>query len=233
MHDPSTVIVLCALLAMTGCDQRARSATRNEATVAGGAAKRTRALPAPRRDGGMGLDSVLEQRRSIRKFASRALTDAELGQLLWAGQGITSPHGYRTAPSAGALYPLTLEVADAGGLWRYQPKSHSLALVARGDRRSRIADAALRQAPLYAAPVIIAVIGRPAVTEPRYGGRARRFVAIEAGHAAQNILLEAVALRLGAVPIGGYDDAKVGAALSLQKGDVPLYLIAVGTAQGP
>ncbi len=194
----------------------------------GGAAAGVRALPAPERDGGMGLDSVLERRRSVRAFTSRALDDAELGQLLWAGQGTTSPSGYRTAPSAGALFPLTLLVADASGLWRYDPSAHSLVLISARDCRARIAEAALGQAPLYQAAVIIAVIGRPAVTASRYGGRAERFVTLEAGHAAQNILLEATALGLGAVPVGGYEDARVAAALALASGQVPLYLIAVG-----
>ena len=65
-------------------------------------------LPAPARSGHMSLEEALARRRSVREFSNKPLSDQDVSQLLWAAQGITHPEGLRTAPSAGALYPLEL-----------------------------------------------------------------------------------------------------------------------------
>ena len=185
-------------------------------------------LPEPDRAGGPTLTDVLRQRRSVRTYADRALSDAELGQLLWAAQGITHERGFRTAPSAGATYPLELYVARADGLYQYRPQSHSLARVGRRDLRRSLAAAGLDQECLREAAVIVIICAVPARTEPRYGERAHRYVQLEAGHACQNLLLQAVALGLGAVPVGAFYDQRVGDLLSLPQGEQPLYLVPVG-----
>jgi SagB-type dehydrogenase family enzyme len=137
--------------------------------------------------------------------------------------------GHRTAPSAGATYPLELYVATREGFGHYEPAAHRLVMLTERDRRAELRGVAFDQAPIGQAPavfVIAAVIER---TEQRYGpGRTPRYVAMEAGHAAQNLLLEAVALGLGAVPMGAFDDAGVARALDLPAGHRPLYLIPVG-----
>ena len=203
----------CALIA-SGDRARARPAAE------------LRALPAPRTSGGPALSEVLASRRSTREFGARALADAELGQLLWAAQG--SLDGHRTAPSAGALYPLTIRVADARGVWRYVPRAHALELVARGDHRAALAAASFGQAAIGHAAAVLVISAEIAITARRYGARAERFATLEAGHAAQNALLEATALGLGAVPIGAFDDAAVRGAAGLGAGETPLYEIAIG-----
>lgn len=201
------------------------------AVLGGGAAPGSgvalrRTLPAPRRTGGPSLAEVLATRRSVRAFAARPLDDAELGQLLWAAQGITG--GHRTAPSAGALYPLSVRVIDARGVWRYEPADHALVLEAPGDRRAALSAAALGQTVVGSAPAILVISARFAITARRYGARAERFATLEAGHVAQNVLLEATALGLGAVPIGAFDDAALRRVLGVGRDVVPLYLIPVG-----
>lgn len=190
-------------------------------------------LPGPDVAGGVSLHEALSHRRSVREFAGTPLTDRELGQLLWAAQGITDERGFRTAPSAGALYPLEIYVATAGGVYRYRPEAHGLQTVSGTDARDALCQAGLRQTALRTAPsivVIAAVYGR---TASKYGAqRSQRFVHLEAGHAAQNILLEAVALGLGAVPIGAFDDRAVQEALGLALEHEPLYLIPVGRRAG-
>ena len=185
-----------------------------------------RSLPAPSREGGTALATALATRRSVRAYGARGLDDAELGQLLWAAQGTTD--GHRSVPSAGALYPLTVWIADARGVWRYLPDEHALAPQRTDDRRSRLASAGYAQASLGGAPVIVVITGEVSITARKYGRRAERFVTLEAGHAAQNLLLTATALGLGAVPIGAFDDRAVLAALDLPREVLPLYLIAVG-----
>ena len=186
-----------------------------------------RALPPPELRG-PALGALLARRRSRREFGRRPLSEAELASLCWAGQGLTAPWGGRTAPSAAGLFPLTLSLADGRGVWRYVPQSHALALAAAGDRRSRLAAAALGQEFVRAAPATFAVTADPAVLAPRYGSRSLRYCTLEAGHLAQNLLLAAEALGLAAVPVAAFDDGAVLAALGLAAAHLALYLVPAG-----
>jgi SagB-type dehydrogenase family enzyme len=189
------------------------------------------ALPSPQTHGGASLAEVVVSRRSIREYAARPLTTTEIGQLLWAAQGATGAGGKRAAPSAGALYPLELYVADGGGISRYVPARHALAILARDDRRRRLAAAAGQQAAVAAAPLLVVIAAVASRTAGRYGDRAVRFVTLEAGHAAHGLLLAAVGLGLGAVPIGSFDDEEVAHVLGLAESETPLYVIAAGESQ--
>jgi SagB-type dehydrogenase family enzyme len=185
-------------------------------------------LPMPETSGGMPLAVALGRRRSQRAFDPGALTPAQTGQLLWAAQGITDPLGHRTAPSAGALYPLELYICTGATVAHYQPVDHALAVLSREDRRASLQKAALGQDAVGAAPLLVVVTAVYARSERRYGSRGQRFAQLEAGHAAQNVLLTATSLGLGAVPIGAFDDGGVRAALELPSDRTPLYMIAVG-----
>lgn len=186
-------------------------------------------LPPPRLEGPLSVEAALARRRSVREFGARPLGAAEIGQLAWAAQGITHGDGLRAAPSAGALYPLELYVATAGGLYRYDPREHGLRRLAAGDPRPALARAALDQDCVGEAPAVFAITAVVARTARRYGReRAARYAHLEAGHAAQNLLLEAVALGLGAVPVGAFDDAALAKALALPPREEPLYLVPVG-----
>ncbi|HRU07044.1 MAG TPA: SagB/ThcOx family dehydrogenase [Candidatus Brocadiia bacterium] len=186
------------------------------------------ALPPADKQGRMTLEAALEARRSVRRFAARALTAGEIGQLCWAAQGVTSPRGFRAAPSAGATFPLELYVADAKGLWRYDPGRHALEAARQGDVRPALQEAALNQTCVGQAPAVFIIAADASRTARRYGARAQRYVLIEVGHASQNLLLQAVALGLGGVAVGAFDDAKLNQALALPKGVEPLYLLPVG-----
>lgn len=187
------------------------------------------ALPSPRLGGPLSLEEALAARRSVRSFSEEALTRAEIGQLLWAAQGVTDADGHRTTPSAGALYPLELDVVTVDGLARYVPEGHRLIPRGSADLRPALRRGALDQAAVGEAPLVIVISGVVGRTAARYGAeRAERYVALEAGHAAQNVLLGAVSLGLGAVPIGAFDDAEVRRVLALAEGEDPLYLIPVG-----
>ncbi len=194
---------------------------------AGGAGVRLDVLPRPGpRD--TPLHGVLERRRSAREFAGRELTPKELAALLWAAQGITSKEGGRAAPSAGGLYPLTVSLLDARGVWRYVPEDHALTLVEAQDRRAQLAAAAAGQEFLAEAPITLAVTARPAALAARYGARAERTCALVAGHVAENVLLMATALGLAAAAVAAFDDEAVLGALELGAGHLPLYLLPVG-----
>jgi SagB-type dehydrogenase family enzyme len=191
----------------------------------------TKALPPPRTEGSISLEEALARRRSVRDFISEPLSDGEIGQLLWAAQGITAEGGRRTAPSAGALYPLELYAVTPDGLWHYLPEDHTLALLRDEDLRGELQAAALDQDAVGAAPLVVVVTGVVERTEARYGPeRAPRYVLLEAGHAAHGLLLQAVALDLGAVPIGAFIDSEVARILGLPIDEAPLYLLPVGRA---
>jgi len=180
------------------------------------------------------LESVLQVRRSVREYSRTPLTHDEAAQLLWAAQGVTGPGGLRTAPSAGALHPLEVDVVvgDVDGLraaiYRYRPDRHELTLTGAGDRRRELGAAALGQECVEAGAVIIALAGVYERTTERYGERGIRYVHMEAGHAAQNVCLQAAALGLGAVVVGAFEDGAVKGVLGLADDEEPLALIPVG-----
>jgi SagB-type dehydrogenase family enzyme len=190
-------------------------------------------LSPPRLTGPVSVEVALAGRSSVRSFSNEAVGVDELSQLLWASQGVTHGQGRRTAPSAGALYPLALYViagnvtALPAGIYRYEPVDHRLTVVTSGDRRGDLADAALGQSAVRSAAVVIAVIADYHRTTVKYGERGIRYVHLEAGHAAQNIALQATALGLGTVMIGAFSDDAVSAVLKAS-GRQALYLIPVG-----
>ncbi len=184
-------------------------------------------LPEPRTSSSVSLEESLELRRSVREFAEQPLALADLGQLLWAAQGQRDGGG-RTAPSAGGLFPLELYVAHAEGVYHYRPDGHEVALTSDRDVRTPLAEAGLDQRALHNAPVVVVIAGVEARMAEKYGDRAEQYVLIEAGHAAQNLLLQAAVLGLGAVPTGAFDDSGVHRLLGLPGETEPLYLIPVG-----
>lgn len=185
-------------------------------------------LPSPNRKGTVSLEETLAGRRSVRSYARGTLSPAQIGQLLWSAQGVRDASGRRTAPSAGALYPLEVYVATARGVFRYQPRGHRLLRLSQRDVRGALSRAALSQGAVRQAPAVFVIAAVEARTRRKYGGRARRYVHLEAGHAAQNLLLQATALGLGGVPIGAFSDMQVQTALGCPRSHEPLYLLPVG-----
>ena len=186
-------------------------------------------LPAPRQTSDLSLEQAIQRRRSVRDFSDVALSNVELGQLLWAAQGITHrTKRFRAAPSAGALYPLEAYVVTNTGVYHYEPQRHQLRQTMSTDVRKALFNAALRQEPVRDAPAVLVLAGVYERTAKKYRGRAERYVHMEAGHAAQNLLLQAVALGLASVPIGAFDDDEVRQALALPPAHRPLYLLPVG-----
>jgi SagB-type dehydrogenase family enzyme len=185
-------------------------------------------LPLPREQGPLSLEQAIARRRSVRSFTDQGLMSVELSQLLWAAQGITDPRGFRAAPSAGALYPLELYVVSTNGFYHYQPHGHQLELLREEDLRLAVWKVGLEQNALRDAPAVFLIAAVFQRTANKYGARTERYVYMEAGHAAQNLLLQAVALGLAAVPIGAFYDDELQVALSLPTDHEPLYLIPVG-----
>ncbi len=190
------------------------------------ATRKTLQLPPPQTSGGMTLNEALARRRSIRRFTGRPLGGKNIAQLCWSAQGITHDANRKTAPSAGALYPLRLYVATADGVYLYIPNTNQLARVVNRDVRSGIARSAGKWTGRAGA--IFVICGDVSITAAKYHARAQRYVYLEAGHVAQNLLLQATALGLGATPVGAFNDTVVTALLDLPRGFEAIYLVPAG-----
>jgi SagB-type dehydrogenase family enzyme len=191
-------------------------------------------LPEPLFDGDVSVEEALLARRSTREYSGEPLTLQEVSQLLWVAQGITDPRGFRTAPSAGALYPLEVYVVVgdieylAEGVYKYKPHGHELMKVLDGDRRTELAKAALDQTWIEEAAIDVVITAVYERTTMKYGERGIRYVHIEVGHAAQNLCLQATAMDLGIVTVGAFYDEQVTEILNLPEKENPLYIIPIG-----
>jgi SagB-type dehydrogenase family enzyme len=210
--------VVAALIA--ACGQTARTPSALD--------RPTIQLPSPSSSGSLSLEQTLARRESVREFSDQPLTLAEVGQLLWAAQGVTREWGGRTAPSAGALYPLRIYVALPDRVLRYVPKGHRAEIWRTGDRRALVARSSSSPDVVSAAAAVVVIAGDESVTRIKYGDRAARYVTLEAGHATQNLLLEATTLGLAAVPMGAFDDRAVARGVPLRAGESAYYIVPVG-----
>ncbi len=191
-------------------------------------------LPEPVFEGAMSVEKALAVRRSVRNYSHRPLTLAELSQLLWAAQGLSSPRGLRTTPSAGALYPLEIYIMVASvnqlasGIYKYDCRKHLLLKTGESDIRAELFDAGLRQGAIKNAPVIMIICAVYERITAKYGERGIRYTYMEAGHAAQNVYLQAESLGLATVAIGAFHDSQVKQIIHMMKTEQPLYLIPIG-----
>lgn len=217
------LMLLTSLLYTSGCKKNLIQAQPNEAIT----------LPKPNYSSAVSVEEALKNRRSIRKYKDERLTLAEVSQLLWAAQGITATWGGRTAPSAGALYPMEIYMVAGevegleSGVYRYIPKEHAIAKQVEGDIRQKLSDAALGQKVIRDAPISLILAAVYERTTGKYGKRGIRYVHIEVGHIGQNVYLQAETLGLGTVMVGAFDDQKVKDILGLDN-EEPLGIMPVG-----
>lgn len=191
-------------------------------------------LPEPRLSSEVSLEESLNKRRSTRSYSDEPVTLQEISQLLWAAQGITDDSGHRTAPSAVALYPLTIYVVAGNipgivnGVYVYDPEKHSIQRIIDRDIRNELSIAAMGQVSVKQGAVSFVVTVDYGIVMSRFGDKGERFGTLEAGHAAQNLCLQATALDLGLVTAGAINDDQVADVLDLPENLTPLYIIPVG-----
>jgi len=199
-------------------------------------------LPIPRPGQEIFLDHVLKKRRSVREFTATPLKLNLLSYLLWASVGIQRVEGkfhFRTAPSAGALYPVETYIVAHNvegldkGVYHYGIREHVLEEIRLGDHSDRVTDAALGQQVCALAPVVFiwtAVFER---CKSKYGQRAYRYVYLDAGHIAQNLILSAVSLGLGSCPIAALYDDEVNEIIDVDgEEESVIYMVVVGWPKG-
>lgn len=191
-------------------------------------------LPEPMHDSETSIEKALLKRRSIREYKDEPLLLTEVSQLLWAAQGITDLSGFRTAPSAGALYPLVVYVVIgnvegvAKGIYKYMPQEHELVKIRDEDVRAELTRDALRQTWVNDGSIVIVFSAVYEQTTQKYGDRGIRYVQMEVGHAAQNVYLQAVSLNLGTAVIGAFKEDEVKKILNMSDKEHPLYVMPAG-----
>jgi len=188
-------------------------------------------LPRPATSGGMSLTEALAKRRSCSAYSDQPLKLEQVSQLCWAAQGVTDPtRGLRTAPSAMTLYSIHVFIVDGTGVREYIPKEHALRALRSDNLVPDLRALVGKPANMGGAPAAMVLGMDLAPLAQRAGARAEKFAAMEAAHIAQNVLLQATALGLASIPVGGFDEAKVSALLKLPEGIRPVYLLPLGHA---
>ena len=192
-------------------------------------------LPEPRYSGTVSVEETLENRRSIRSYRPDPVSLGQLSQVLWAAQGITGDRGKRAAPSAGALYALETYVIAGNvtglddGIYRYIPDGHRIEMIATGDYRDDLGSTSTyNQSFVTDVPFDIVISGVFERITVKYGDRGVQYTYMEAGHASQNIYLQAVALGLGTVAMGAFRDDEVKELVGMAANEEPLYVMPVG-----
>jgi SagB-type dehydrogenase family enzyme len=190
----------------------------------------------------MSFEDVILSRRSSRDFSGEPLSFSEVAKLLHFANGITGSiytgdrvdQLFRASPSGGALYPveiylIALTVSGlASGLYHYNPLENNLEALSNKKAAQELKKITHIEEVSNAAAVI-ALSGISAKSRLKYGERGYRFMLLEAGHIAQNILLTAHSLLLAAFSIGGFIDDELDELLGIDGIDeVSLYLVAVG-----
>ncbi|MFO7843241.1 MAG: SagB/ThcOx family dehydrogenase [Bacteroidales bacterium] len=204
-------------------------------------------LPSPEFKGDISVEEALLNRRSVREFESKALNIQQISQILWAAYGITqemnSPSflrgGFKTAPSAGALYPLEIYIVAGTingldrGIYKYLPEGHQLMKTYDKDVRNDLAEAAVNQDFIAQAPASLFYTAVYSRTTDKYGKRGQeRYVCMDLGHSAQNVCLQVVAMNLGTCPVGAFDDRMVRNVMMFPNNEEPLYIMPVGYPTG-
>lgn len=198
-------------------------------------AKNEITLPEPRRKSNVSLEEAIAKRRSIRDFKDEAIGIEEVSQLLWSAQGITdNVNKFRTAPSAGALYPLEVyivirRVKDLDpGVYKYLPHQHKLVFIKEGDISTKLVREALWQDWIAKSSIIIVISAIFERTTVKYGKRGIQYVYMEAGHSAQNVCLQAVTLGFGTTTVGAFNDEGIKQLLNMKEEEIPIYILPIG-----
>lgn len=185
------------------------------------------------------IEKIFKSRRSIRDFTSKSISMQQLSTLLWASTGISRIEGnyaFRTAPSAGALYPIETYVVSnriddlSPGIYHYNIDHHSLSPIKEGPQGKILSNAALGQIMCASAPLVLIWTAIFQRSIWKYRQRAFRYIYLDAGHIGENLALTAVALGLGSCQVGAFFDDEINRIINIDgQQESVVYLSVVGT----
>lgn len=195
-------------------------------------------LPEPKENGKTALDFCIKKRKSIRDFSEEPIDLIQLSYLLWVSTGIQrKEHGYefRTAPSAGALYPIETYIVVNNvlklerGVYHYSIKDHTLEEMKLGDFSIKTANGALGQEMCARAAVVFIWTSIFQRSKWKYGQRAYRYIYLDAGHIAENLALASTGLGLGSCQIGALFDDEINEIVDVDgKNESTIYMSVIG-----
>jgi len=184
----------------------------------------------------MGFGEVLRRRKSIRAFSNQPLSLDDLGFLLWASTGIQrveQGYEFRTAPSAGALYPIetyiaanNIEAVDSG-IYHYNIKNHALEEIKTGNFGEVLAHAALGQQICATASVVFIWTAMFERSKWKYNQRAYRYIYLDAGHIAENLALAAASINCGSCQVGAFFDDEINSIVDIDGAEESTILLSV------
>ena len=191
-------------------------------------------LPAPFLTGEISLEQAIKERHSVRRYKNESLCLSEIGQLLWACQGMVNEYGFRTVPSAGAVYPIEIYLAVnnidklIAGIYKYHPQDHSLEPIIEGDKKTELCKAAKQQPCVSSAAANVIICGDYNLVIKKYGPHSAKYVDMEAGCASQNLHLQATTLGLGTVFVAGFNPDDIAEIIDCLKNETPICIMPVG-----
>ena len=191
-------------------------------------------LPEPKTKGYLSIEEVLLKRRSVREYLPESLSLAEISQLLWSAYGITSEEGFRTAPSAGGLFPLNIYLAAVNvreldqGLYRFDAINHSLEPMKSGEYSGQLTAGTFFQDYIASAAAVLIISADYTGPHEKYGDQGPKFTCMDLGHLGQNVHLQAVSLDIGTVAVAAVRPGEIEKILKLKEGEEVLYLMPLG-----
>ena len=197
-------------------------------------------LPEPKLTSSTSFEDALVKRRIVPRFTGQPLKFEQIGQLAWAGYGITErfsqaaiqpqslPPAGQIRPLPEELYPINLYFATPDGIYVYHPNEHSLRQTSAQDVRAGLAAAAVSPEAVATAGCDIILTGSARNSAGRSSIKARSLMLLQAGQTAQNIQLQTVTLELAFMPVGDFDTRSVSRICNIPRNLEPLYIISIG-----
>ena len=241
MDIKKRLVIICLIIIFIGISSAYYFSGTNKTTSNTRHIISSVSLPAPQLTGNLSVEAAIENRRSVRHYSNQSVTLGNVSQILWSAQGITDTQNQlRATPSAGQVYPLELYVIAGPnvsgleeGVYQYEPSNNTLEMFMKGDLRENLSNIADGQPWVKQAPLDILITGNNQKMIDKYPDKelSIRFVALEAGHAGENIYLQAESLGLVTVSLGSFDSNLLNQKFELPNNETPLYIFPIGYPQ--
>jgi SagB-type dehydrogenase family enzyme len=241
MDRKEKLIIICLIIIFIGVSSAYYFSGTNKTTYNTRHVIGTVSLPDPQLTGNLSVEAAIQNRRSVRHYSNQSVTLGNVSQILWSAQGITdTPNQLRAAPSAGQVYPLEVYVIAGPnvsglqeGVYQYESSNNTLEMLMNGDLRSDLSNIADGQPWVKQAPLDILITGNNQKMIDKYPNKdlSTRFVDLEAGHAGENIYLQAESLGLVTVSLGSFDSNQLTQKFELPNNETPLYIFPIGHPQ--
>jgi SagB-type dehydrogenase family enzyme len=241
MDKKKRLVIICLIIIFIGISSVYYFSGTNKTTSNTRHVIATVSLPNPQLTGNLSVEASIQNRRSVRHYSNQSVTLGNVSQILWSAQGITDTQNQlRAAPSAGQVYPLEVYVIAGPnvsglqeGVYQYEPSNNTLEMLMNGDLRSDLSNIADGQPWVKQAPLDILITGNNQKMIDKYPNKdlSIRFVDLEAGHAGENIYLQAESLGLVTVSLGSFDSNQLNQKFELPNNETPLYIFPIGHPQ--